>query len=113
MSPGSENSRQVVEGVSVPLLLTARRMWLFASDCGTSMHVRNQRLVLRSYRTCGSEVLSVVTELKKASSVVLSTPSFTPVLEKVRTRPLTATRNCDGPTAPSESGGRKLLSVPN
>src|SRR5439155_20697757 len=54
----------------------------------------------------------VITELKKLSVVVLSTPSAAPVLLlKVRTLPLMTTRNCVGPTAPIESGGKPLASA--
>src|SRR5436309_9153294 len=54
----------------------------------------------------------VITELKKLSVVVLSTPSAAPVLLlRVRTRPLMTTRNWFGPTAPIESGGNPLESA--
>src|SRR6266567_8288240 len=54
----------------------------------------------------------VITELKKLSVVVLSTPSAAPVLLlKVRTLPLMTTRNCVGPAAPIESGGKPLASA--
>src|SRR5439155_24564768 len=53
----------------------------------------------------------VITELKKLSVPVLRTPSALPVLLlNVRTRPLITTRNCVGPTAPIESGGKPLAS---
>src|SRR5438132_5439943 len=65
----------------------------------------------------GSEVKlllagGVITELKNKSVSVSRTPSATPVdLLKVRIRPLTATMNCVGPTAPMVSGGKAAVSV--
>src|SRR6266568_2413937 len=54
----------------------------------------------------------VITELKKLSVPVSRTPSAPPVpLLNVRTRPLITTRNCVGPTAPIESGGKPLASA--
>src|SRR5713226_9533009 len=54
----------------------------------------------------------VITELKKLSVPVLRTPSAPPVfLLNVRTLPLMTTRNCVGPTAPIESGGKPLASA--
>ena len=58
------------------------------------------------------EMGGVITELKKLSVVVLRTPSALPVLLlNVRTLPLMTTRNCVGPTAPMESGGKPLVSA--
>src|SRR6266568_3211906 len=54
----------------------------------------------------------VITELKKLSVPALRTPSAPPVLLlNVRMRPLITTRNCVGPTAPIESGGKPLASA--
>src|SRR5438105_4360784 len=50
-----------------------------------------------------------MTDEKKLSSVELSEPTE-PALLKTRIRPLTVTRNCDGPTAPMLSGGTKAES---
>src|SRR5690349_11933119 len=66
---------------------------------------------------CGSLVKllaagGVITEAKKLSIVVLSTPSAAPVvLSKERRRPLMATMNCVGPTAPIVSGGYAPVSA--
>src|SRR5689334_14112834 len=73
---------------------------------GTSIIWRNQRLVSRSYRICGSLVVlvatvpptGVATDEKKTSVSTLSTPSAAPVaLVKDRSRPFTIMMNCDGP----------------
>src|ERR1700738_1096619 len=94
-------------------------MWL-ESLLGRSMMVRNQRLDRRSYRICGSLVIltvipppkGVMTDWKKTSGSALTTPSATPVaLPKVRSRPFIKIKNCDGPTAPIESGGNAPVSV--
>src|SRR5437763_10811661 len=56
----------------------------------------------------GSLVLELATPLKNEVVPVFRTPSATPVaLLKVTMRLFTATMNCDGPTAPIESGGRE------
>src|SRR5437773_10544126 len=86
---------------------------------GTSMMVRNQRLVRRSYLTFGSLVKlrpptgnGDMIDAKKTSVSALTTPSATPVaLLKVRTRPLTWTTNCVGPAAPIVSGGKAPVSA--
>ena len=84
------------------------------------MMVRNQRPDRRSYRICGSLVIltvipppkGVMTDWKKTSGSALTTPSATPVaLLKVRSRPFIKIKNCDGPTAPIESGGNAPVSV--
>src|SRR5439155_23982079 len=99
-------------------LLTARRTRLgdVPLPPGTSMIWTNQRPESRSYRIRGSLVkfgeTGVITEAKKLSIVVSRTPSATPVaLLKVLIRPLTATTNWLGPTAPIESGGKAPVSA--
>jgi hypothetical protein len=52
------------------------------------------------------------TESKKVSSEESRTPSATPVaFANVRMRPLTPTRNCEGPAAPIVSGGNAFVSA--
>src|SRR5438874_1755856 len=99
-------------------LLTARRTRLgdVPLPPGTSMIWTNQRPESRSYRIRGSLVkfgeTGVITEAKKLSIVVSRTPSATPLaLLNVRSRPLTATTNWLGPTAPIESGGKAPVSA--
>src|SRR5438477_810259 len=99
-------------------LLTARRTRLgdVPLPPGTSMIWTNQRPESRSYRIRGSLVkfgeTGVITEAKKLSVVVSRTPSATPLaLVNVRSRPLTATTNWLGPTAPIESGGKAPVSA--
>src|SRR5882672_12135645 len=54
----------------------------------------------------------VITVAKKTSGSMLIAASATPVvLLNVRRRPLTKRKNCDGPTAPIESGGKALVSA--
>src|ERR1700682_1410537 len=75
----------------------------------TVIMVMNQRPVSRSNRIRGSDVPDeFVTELKKMSVVVFSTPSALPVaLSKDLIRPFTTTTYWLGPTVPMESGGMK------
>src|SRR5512135_3187777 len=54
----------------------------------------------------------VITLAKNTSVLRFSTPSAAPVdFTKLRMRPLTATMNCVGPTAPIESGGKAFVSA--
>src|SRR3989441_3685099 len=54
----------------------------------------------------------LIPELKKLSVVELRPPSASPVfLLNVRPLPLMTTRNCVGPAAPIESGGKPLASA--
>src|SRR5947207_5561792 len=99
-------------------LLTARRTRLgdVPLPPGTSRIWTNQRPESRSYRIRGSLVkfgeTGVITEAKKLSIMVSRTPSATPLaLLNVRSRPLIATTNCLGPTAPIESGGKAPVSA--
>ena len=80
------------------------------------MMIRIQRPDNRSYRTWGSLVkltgAFVITDEKKMSGSALITPSAAPVvLLNVRSLPLTKIKNCDGPTAPIESGGKAPVCV--
>src|SRR2546430_12307528 len=99
-------------------LLTASRTRLgdVPLPPGTSMMRTNQRLESRSYRIRGSVVkfgeTGVITEAKKLSIAVSRALSATPLaLLNVRSRPLTATTNWLGPTAPIESGGKAPVSA--
>src|SRR5205085_8117533 len=69
------------------------------------INTRNQRCVMRSQTTRGSElVLALRTVLKNVLVDVFSAPT-TPFLSKTLMRPLTKTRTCVGLTSPMVSGG--------
>ena len=128
MSCWKKKNVQTVFAVITPLLAASdtaiksrfgRLGFPFGVVLGRSSICRNQRLVKRSYRICGSVVVlwttpfvrGVMTLLKKTSGSASRTPSVRPVfLSKLRSRPLTRMMNWVGPAAPMESGGNAPVS---